>query len=76
MLCHTIVFLQVGYVRHVHLVAGKTHKMITRALKPPVFGMSLLTLNQYGAMVHESYRLNDRPNKRMTVRTAKSGISD
>ncbi|XP_078365033.1 transmembrane prolyl 4-hydroxylase-like [Oculina patagonica] len=28
---------KVGYVRHVQLTAGKTHKMITRALKPPVF---------------------------------------
>ncbi|KAJ7360407.1 prolyl 4-hydroxylase [Desmophyllum pertusum] len=28
---------KVGNVKHVHLVAGKTHEMITRALKPPVF---------------------------------------
>ncbi|XP_022780996.1 uncharacterized protein LOC111322197 [Stylophora pistillata] len=28
---------EVGHARQVHLVAGETHKIITRALKPPVF---------------------------------------
>ena len=31
-------------MRRVHLGAGKIHKMITRALKPPVFGMSFSDL--------------------------------